>query len=195
MSAVDILAASAAGGCRAPGPRSARRVAWALGLVAWLGAVAASPAQTVEPWRYDQRGASGVCAPSLPVHAASLRARPLGLVNEGTGEVFVTCTFVGSEVGGRTTERITVNIGSTSPTSVVATCTLVNGFASGSSVSATYTPRSVRVGQGLDAFIEWKVSDLPGNLSTISRAAVQCRLPPRTTLQYIGTRYLEDLAS
>lgn len=166
----------------------------AAGLAVLVGALASPDAGAVDAVRYDYRGAAGICAPALPVHGQSLRARPLGLTNEGNADSFVTCTFFGTGVAGRSTEHIAVVVANAGPTATTVTCTLVDEFASGSASTATYWPKtSSLLITGNYSTLEWLPASA-GAPATITRAAVQCRLPPRTTLHYIWTRYWEDVA-
>lgn len=182
-----------AGRVAKPAARAAALPA-AMALALLAGVVAAPAATAAEAVRYDYQGAAGVCAPSLPAHAAGLRARPLGLANEGSADSFVTCTFIGTNAPGRTTTQLAVTVANAGIAGAVISCTLVDGFASGSTSDATYNTKSASLFPGGYAFIAWEPDELAGAPSTIARAAVQCRLPARTTLHYLGTYYREDVA-
>jgi hypothetical protein len=161
-----------------------------------VASFAPASARAVDVARYDFQGAAGICAPSLPVHGANLRARPLALVNEGTSDVFVTCTFFGDDTaGGRAASRIAINIGNEGAATAIVSCTLVNGFASGSAINATYSTKSSAVFSRTGVFLSWTPQELGGTPASIQRAAVQCRLPARTALHYVGIHYPENIGN
>lgn len=161
-----------------------------------LGAVQAS-AIAAEVFRYDYQGAAAVCQPALPEYEAGLRSRPLGLSNEGDTTAFVTCTFHGDDTsGGRGAWQILVNVANDGTAAASIDCTLVDGFASGSSSNATYTTKSVGLFPGGNgAFIAWLPSEVSGSPAKINRPALSCSLPARTTLHYIGINYDENIGN
>lgn len=161
-----------------------------------LMCAALGDARAVEVFRYDYQGAAGVCQPSLPEYEAGLRSRPLGLANEGTTTAFVTCTFRGDDTaGGRGAWQVLVNVANDGTTSQTVKCTLVDGAASGATSNATYTPKSAGLFIGGAAFIAWVPTDIAGSPAKINRPALSCALPAKTTLQYLGINYDENIGS
>ncbi len=154
-------------------------------------------AAAADVFRYDQQGASAICQAALSAQAANLRARPLGLTNEGTETTFVTCTFQGDDtVGGRGATQIEANVSSSGTGATLINCTLVNGVASGASTGATYTTRSASAFPNEPgSSIAWLPADLPAAPPRISLPAIQCGLPPATTLHYLGRYYEENIGS
>ena len=162
-----------------------------------LGLLVGAPARAAEKVRYDFLGAAGNCAPALPGDAAKLRSRPLALVNESTTTAFVTCTLFGDTAeSARGNWQVAVNAANLGVVVASVTCTLVNGFASGTLLEASYNTKSVGlfpVSPG--GFIAWVPAELAGAPAHIDRAAVSCALPPNTALHYVGAYYHENIGS
>ncbi len=157
----------------------------------------ASTAMAVEISRQDFQGAVGMCKASTPAYNASLRNRPLGMANESSSAVYVTCNWQGDDTqnGTRGARRVFVVVGNTSTAPKTVACTLVNGFQSGTTTVATYTPKTVTVAAGAAATIEWVPGDIAGGTDQIKLPALSCNLPGGTTLQYTGKQYNEDVGA
>lgn len=157
----------------------------------------ASNAQAVDVSRYDQQNAPGLCQGQLPAHRESIRARPLGLTNDGTVPVFVTCAWQGDDAVSSTrgATRISVNVSNGGTTPITVRCTLINGFESGRNTQATYTPKAIGITAGDGGFIEWVPGEIAGAPATIKLPTVSCELPPKATLQYTGKVYNENIGS
>ena len=158
---------------------------------------ASTPVAAADASRYDQQGAAAICQPSLPAQAGNLRARPLGLTNEGTATTFVTCTFQGDDTAnGRGATQIEANVSLAGTVAAAITCTLVDGLASGTGAAATYTTRSAAAfPNAFGNSIAWVPADLAGAPSRITQPAIQCGLPPAATLHYLGRYYDENVGS
>src|SRR5690606_27999345 len=116
-----------------------------------LTALLALPAAVgaVEVARYDMQGAAAICQPATHLYAGSLRARPLGLVNEGTTDVFVSCTLAGDpRPGGRGAMKVLAEVGAVGQTGGMASCTFVDGYQQGSVVDAVYRTKAASLGAG-----------------------------------------------
>lgn len=168
----------------------------------WLAAAvlalpAVLPAQAVEVTRTDLQGASGMCKAALPAHAAAARYRPLGLSNESTANIFVSCTWQGDDSQNTTrgARRVFVVVSNHASAARPISCTLVNGHQSGTNVQATYTVKTLNVAAGAGARFEWLPEDVTGTPATIRLPAVSCVLPPQATLQYTGKVYNEDVGA
>ena len=157
----------------------------------------ASTAMAVEISRQDFQGAVGMCKASIPAYNASLRNRPLGMANESSSSVYVTCNWQGDDTqnGTRGARSVFVVVGNTSAAPKTVACTLVNGFQSGTITVATYTPKTVTVAAGAAATIAWVPGDIAGGTDQIKLPALSCNLPGGTTLQYTGKQYNEDVGA
>lgn len=180
----------------APELRGLRPAALAA-FIALLSIAAAHETVAAEIFRYDFQGAAGICQPTLPAHAAALRARPLGFVNEGTIAAFVTCTFRGDpRVGGRGATRVQAHLGHVGETGATVSCTFVEGRELGGVSNAVYRTKTASVyGGGTGASLTWQPSEIAGAPALIYQAAVQCRLDPKTALHYISVYYDEDVGA
>jgi hypothetical protein len=168
-------------------------------LVCSIGLVlAGSQASTAaEISRQDFQGAVGMCKASTPAYAASVRNRPLGMANESTADIYVTCNWQGddSQNGTRGARRVFVVVGNTSASAKTVACTLVNGFQSGTQTNATYTPKTATVAAGGGTTIAWVPGDIAGAPDQIKLPALSCKLPGGTTLQHTGKQYNEDVGA
>lgn len=156
--------------------------------------LAAADVQAVELTRTDQQGASGMCQGALASYNATLRARPLGMANEGTTTAFVSCAWQGDDtVNGRGAQQIQVVIGNTGNAAATVSCTLVNGFQAGTFVNATYTVKSATIAPGAAATISWVPAEVVGAPPEIRLPALSCQLPPGTVIQHTIKSYLEEI--
>lgn len=158
---------------------------------------ASTPVAAADVFRYDQQGAAAICQPSLPAQAGNLRARPLGLTNEGMDITFVTCTFQGDATpNGRGATQVEANVSLAGAVAAVISCTLVDGVASSNGAAATYTTRSAAAfPNAFGNSIAWVPGDLAGAPPRITQPAIQCALPPAATLHYLGRYYEENIGS
>lgn len=161
-------------------------------------AVLAAPAGAAELARVDVQGASGMCKAATPAFAANTRYRPLGLANESTENIFVTCNWQGddNQDSVRGAKRLYVAITNNSDAARDYTCTLVNGHQSGSLIYAVYVPKTINIAAGAGAELTW----LPGDVSNarpsgIDRPSLSCVLPAGSTIQYTGREYNEDVGA
>lgn len=163
-------------------------------LAAIMGAL---PAAAVEVARTDVQGASGLCKASTPAFAAGVRHRPLGLANESDSSIYVSCNLQGDDSQNtvRGSRRVWAVITNNASAARNVTCTLVNGFESGPTRPATFTPKTVSIAAGQGATIEWLPADLPGGVTTIKLPALSCLMPGRSTLQHVGKEYNEDVGA
>jgi len=168
-------------------------------------ALAAAPllsgtALAVDKARYDYQGAAASCEAALPMYEANLRSRPLGLSNSGTATSFVTCNIMGSDpTGQRGAYQVQVNVANNNTTSKQVACTLVVVYRmSGETVDKTaYRTKTATLASNGGGFISWVPTDLTGTSGgpEISKSGVTCTLPGKTTLQYTGNYYREDVGT
>lgn len=131
-------------------------------------------------------GAAGICQSSYPATAGALvRARPLAVQNEGSGNAFVTCAFptFGNGEGPAWPGLGLVFVNLTESAADV-TCTLVAGFTRDGPVD--YLPKTHSVPAGsVDTFMMFLPSELPGQRATINSPNLSCSLPPGVGIQYL----------
>lgn len=96
-------------------------VAAAVGLIS-LHAGNAEAATT----RTHYYSATGVCEAPLPSYDVNLRKRPLGITNQGTAPIFISCSVPADFVGDMATNWMEVGFTSMGGAGT-ATCTLVAG--------------------------------------------------------------------
>lgn len=166
-------------------------------VTAMAGGFSLDEASAAERSRYDYQGAAGVCQPSQPSFAANLRARPLGLANEGATTAFVTCAFRGDQTpGGRGAWQVTATVGNFGAAVRRVTCTFVTGSQLGGDSDAIYRAKTFQVAPGNQGVtFSWVPSEIAGAPESIERPAVLCSLPPRTTLHYFSTYYDEGVGN
>jgi hypothetical protein len=160
-------------------------------------AACALPASAVEVQRVDEQGASGMCRPSTPAFANVIRSRPLGMGNESDGQIFVSCNWQGddSQDSTRGATRLYVGLSNQGTATRDITCTLVNGLQTGSQVFATYTPKTISVPAGGAARMEWVPQDVSASGGLIRMPSVSCVLPGRSSINYAGREYREDVGA
>lgn len=173
-----------------------KRISWLFaGSVALIGL--SVQALAVDKPRADYQGAVGMCKAALPSFNVSLRNRPLGIANESSSDVYITCNWQGddSQFSTRGATKVSVVISNNSQASQTVACTLVNGFQHGSTNTATFTPKTVAIAAGTGASIEWVPADIAGAPTLIKLPALSCMLPGGTTLQYTTREYNEDVGA
>lgn len=132
----------------------------------------------------------------MPAQAGNLRARPLGLTNEGTDTTFVSCAFQGDSTNGRGATQVEANVSVAGTVSTVINCTLVDGLAFGNGAAVTYTTRSAAAfPNAFGNSLAWTPGDIAGAPARITQPAIQCGLPPAATLHYLGRYYDENIGS
>lgn len=140
--------------------------------------------------RSTTQSAAGLCQGALPAFAGTLRARPLGLVNEGTSTAFVTCA---QEAGnsGVNTDEVFIRVANTANGSSVATiqCTFVEGFGDG--FTHVWWPHSVTLTAHASAAIT--VSAYEMSMTSLTNSQWSCALPPNTAIYYLGRSYSEEV--
>jgi hypothetical protein len=175
--------------------RCGRVPALASAVVALL-AIPVGAAGTEVP-RYDMQGAAAICQPATSAYAASLRARPLGLVNEGTTPVFVSCALAGDpRPGGRGAMKVLAEVGAVGQAGATVSCTFVDGYQEGSTSSAVYRTKTAIVNGGTRGVaLTWQPVEIAGAPEHIFRPALQCNLGRGAALHYLSVTYDEDIGS
>ena len=88
---------------------SIRSTLLAAGLAA-LAALAVVPAASAATYRAHYISATAVCSGPLPVYDANLKRRPLGILNQGTSNVFISCSVPSDFEGDLTNGSNVVNV-------------------------------------------------------------------------------------
>lgn len=156
----------------------------------------AAPGHAATAPRNDFQGAAGMCKPALPQFNAGLRSRPLGMANESSATIFLTCNWQGddTENGNRGARQLVVVVSNTAAAAQGVTCTVVNGFQSGLLTQATYTPKTATVEPASSATLTWLPADV-GAVDQIKLPSLSCAMPAGTTLQFTSKAYIENVGA
>lgn len=132
-----------------------------------------------------QNGA-GACQGALPVYATNLRARPLGLNNEGTSAAYASCSHNVIDFYGVTNTFNGVGLSNRGGADVDVSCVLVSGnidFA-----PATYFPKTITVPTGNTLVVlSWDPALDNGGVNFPNTMNYSCLLPPGIDIQAIFT--------
>jgi len=122
-------------------------------------------------------GPVGNCLPALPAYDQQTRKRPLSFINEGVGNVFVTCAFTTEEVSLNVT-GFSTRVSNLSGASATVNCTAVVGD---ELEDADYIAKSITLAPGSEGELSWGTLD-NGGLLFAKSVAISCALPPFTGL-------------
>lgn len=138
-----------------------------------------------------------MCKAATPAYAAGVRYRPLGVANESTETVYVTCNWQGDDnaTAARGATRVYVAISNYASATSSITCTLVEGHQDGALSFASYTPKTISIAAGAGAILQWLPSELAGGPARIDLPSLSCVLPAGATLNYTGKEYNEDVGA
>lgn len=147
-------------------------LAYALPVVVAAGLAAPAHAATIE--RIYQQNAASTCQGALPAFAGTLRARPLGVGNEGAAPTFLTCSFTREGPFDQPVTRVSLHFTNNADAAVTINCTGVFGQQRDETV---YLPKSVVVEPGEFGNIAWSAVDNDGN-DLPGPGNSSCSLPP-----------------
>lgn len=152
-----------------------------------------APADATELTRYSHESAARACAPAMPAYADATRTRPLGLANEGVGQVFVSCGFRGTYNGGNEKlEEASVFVGNEGAAPITVQCTLVHGR--GEVFGNTlYLPAEIEVAPGTSRTFIWHRVLLPGQV--MLQPNVSCKLPSGGVVYTLSMHYRENIGN
>lgn len=137
-------------------------------VIAGLMAVSATAqAATVRSQFY---ASTAVCEAPLPIYDATLRKRPLGIANEGTSVIFISCSMPGDYVGNVESATVQINFTGLESGGTVS-CTLVGG----SRFGMVYRTGSVAVAMGANNQLAWDDVDKG---TTWGSYNFSCNVPP-----------------
>lgn len=138
--------------------------------IALAAILAASPTVEAETVRSHFYAATSVCEAPLPVYDATLRKRPLGISNEGSTVIFISCSMPADYVGNVETATVQVNFTGLDSGGTV-NCTLIGG----SRFGMVYRTGSITVATGADAQLVWDSVDKG---TTWGSYNFSCNVPP-----------------
>jgi hypothetical protein len=122
--------------------------------------------------------AVGACQASLPLHDASLRKRPLGIRNEGSSNVFISCGVQWGFVAySNDLDFVLATNQNAKP--VDLTCTLVSGPYPG---LAAYMPKTVTLPAHSTGVVDWTET-----FNTYFN--VSCNVPPGVEINVVGAKF------
>lgn len=121
--------------------------------------------------RHHYYSATSVCEAPLPVYDATLRKRPLGISNEGTTPIFISCSLPTDFVGDRDTNTVQIHFASMGAAGFV-TCTLVAGTRNYGAIVGVAA--STSVGANGTSFVSWNQVDKRDTYGTLN---FSCNLP------------------
>lgn len=144
--------------------------------------------------RHDYQSAAGVCQGALPAFAGTLRARPLGLGNEGDAAAFVTCAQQTDDATGNArTNKVHLRLGNAGATAVTINCTFVHGFGAGP--PPVYVTRTVVVEPGGAPFLTIHPTNVDPSATQLFHAQWSCALPPGAAIRYTGRDYVMNVGA
>ncbi len=172
-----------------PRPRSTAGLALAGTLLAM--ALPAAQAATVQ--RSVIQSGVMACQAATPAFDASLRKKPIGVDNIGTGTAYVTCGFTGDSGGTPQSTWVGVILRNSTPFVIGVTCTLVDAGADLNSpkylTRTSYLP-AYRAGQDLS----FSSATDNGNVAFIA-PVLSCALPAGTGVAATTRQYPEDIGN
>lgn len=132
------------------------------------------------------------CQAALPAFDGSIRKRPMALMNEGSGNSFVTCAFSGVNDVTPFTISLEIHVVNLDVTHRTVTCTLVDGRAGFN--NPLYVPRALSVAPGGQLQnISWTIGDsAETQVAGFVYPALSCVLPPKTGISFTSRLYHEN---
>jgi hypothetical protein len=142
-------------------------------LLALAAASACASASTTDVLQNENGNAMNNCRGALPVHEASLRSRPLALVNESGAPAYVNCAFRAptNSAGQEAFGAVLHNYGEAT---VSVNCVGVIGVDDG---QATYIARTVSIGPGQRKLLNFDYQTDNESKRFQTNTGLQCLLP------------------
>lgn len=164
----------------------------ALLVVVAAASLASTDAAAVQREKFGN--ATAFCQAANPVSDAAIRRRPLSLQNEGTANVFVSCSFVtdtgyGGSIGTEGFEIVVVN---TTSSAKAVSCTGVVGT---TGFGTQYFPQSSELAPNSSGSFRFTSEELNGDVPFDSYAAINasCVLPPGVSINDTYVWYQVDV--
>lgn len=137
------------------------------------------------------------CNGALPGYEGALRKRPLGIINEGTGNAFVSCGTSVDEGGNLGNINAVVYLINRGTTAQAVTCTFVDGLPPEYNAVqptlpiATYRTKAVAVLPGALGFANWTPGEF-GLENFSAYGSFSCALPPKMEISIAGVAWEES---
>ncbi len=177
-------------------PMYPSRIAILAVLTTVAGLTAAPDLLAVTKQRNNVQNGSGACQASLPNYEGQIRKRPLAIQNEGTEIAFVSCSFVGTDlgVGGtKSIDRLYIYVYNSNNTATNVSCTMVDGINFGSN---TYFPKTQSVPQFAANYLyQWTAAADNAGVNFDNTVNVSCGLPPGTGITVTKVYFFEDVGA
>jgi hypothetical protein len=144
-----------------------------------LAAAVLPGASHANSYRAHYISATAVCSGPLPVYDSNLKRRPLGILNQGTSNVFISCSVPSDFEGDQTDASNIVEVHFTSfGAAGSVSCTLNAGFrGSSGSVAA-----STSVSAGGSSYVAWTGIDKVNSWGAYN---FSCNIPPDMEMNLI----------
>lgn len=147
-------------------------------------------------WRNNVSSAVGQCQGALPIHDNALRKRPLEILNESGGLVFVSCAFELDTLGSIEEAEMSWVVFNEQDVAVDIACTAVFG-APRANPGPLYITQTKRVGPR--SFAGFTREGIEGRRFPdeffLPPMSISCALPANTGIQRISVSYIEQVAS
>lgn len=132
--------------------------------------------------------ATGPCNGALPAYEGALRKRPLGLVNEGDRNAFVSCSLQSDSGENPGFDLVVFYFVNRNASSAVVDCTMVSGGAVEVGFEPTYHPKTLGIPANAAGTMLWEAADydLPTFHYSINAS---CNLPPGVEMARMGGTY------
>lgn len=154
-------------------------LAGGLSVVVAMACLAIPGAASANSYRAHYISATAVCSGPLPVYDSNLKRRPLGILNQGTSNVFISCSVPSDYEGDMTSTSNVVEVMFTSfGAAGTVNCTLNAGYrAVSGSVAATTS-----VTAGGTNYLAWSNIN---KMDTWGSYNFSCVLPPDMEMNLI----------
>lgn len=181
-------------------PRTALRQLPLAALVTFCASATVASAGSLPPTRTDMfQGVSGAlgCKAARASMEAGLRYRPLGVENEGTTPVFVTCAVPANaresfnDPGAEPIRTAQLSVGNGGAAASTVSCTYVHGFGTPNQTGAglRYLSKAAALNPGSAALMFFQASEFPDLDGGLYYAQWSCLLPPGTGIYMLGYLY------
>lgn len=130
--------------------------------------------------RFNLTNGAGACQGALPNYEASLRKRPTAIVNEGSANVFVSCS-IAQDWFGNSAIVYGLIVNNNGAADVNVTCTLAAGLKLNGQFTPTLLPKTFPVVAGGFAEIQWSAED-NGDEPLPASGNWSCNIPAGTEI-------------
>jgi hypothetical protein len=152
----------------------------------------AAPSQAATATRIAVNHASAACLGSLPVDRDMTRVRSSGMANVDAGVSDIKCGGASTPLSGYSdVEVYEIALRNESAASVDVDCMLTDGLGEDITGVTTSYPRTVTIGPGEVAWIDWTTADTGG--SNFSYPSASCQLATDVSIAYTAVVFQEDV--